>query len=60
MWFPKSPTHSDYKAVLDFIPRFNRVKDMEEQNWDLKIMHSFILIKTQVLKLTNLIFSEYL
>ena len=56
MRFPKSPAHSDYKAVQDLIPKFNRVKDEEEQNWDIKIIHSFILIKTQVFKLINFIF----
>ena len=30
MWFPKSPAHSDLKTVLNFIPRLNKAKVVEE------------------------------
>ena len=30
MWFPKSPAHSEFESVLDFIPSFSKAKDMEE------------------------------
>ena len=30
MWFPKSLAHSDLKTVLNFIPRLNKAKVVEE------------------------------
>ena len=51
MWFPKSPAHSDFKSALDFIPNFNKAKDMEETILGRQNMQSVISIKSQAIQI---------
>ena len=51
MWFRKSPAHSDFKSVFDFIPSFNKTKYMEETLMGQQIMQSFITIESQAIQI---------